>query len=139
MNAPSHYYKKRSNRKKSGKGIWIVFFLLGVFAVIIFRIAIADFSLSDFTMANGMPTSNTVYNISQQFVKPTMRSDNIVFASDGYEFAEKGDSVYIIRSYADVSLPNETQSREYFRVVLKYKGGVPSRKSSWEVLDMRSN
>ncbi|RCH55976.1 hypothetical protein DJ568_04285 [Mucilaginibacter hurinus] len=136
----THYTKKKQlENKKSHGGVWVVFVALGIFAVIIFRVASSGTSAMH--MFDGMPTSDGVYDVAKEFVRPTLRSDDAVFSDEGYQFADKGDSIYVIKSYAETPTGSGdgTRTKEFFKIILKYKGGTVSRKSNWEVLDLRSN
>ncbi|MEO6149781.1 MAG: hypothetical protein ABIN95_03805 [Mucilaginibacter sp.] len=135
----THYTKKKKlENKKAHGGVWMIFVLLALFAIIIFRVASSG-SASN-SMFNGLPTSDGVYEVAKEFVRPTLRSNNAEFSEEGYEFAQKTDSIYVIRSFAETPSGSGDGSltKESFRITMKYKGGTVSNKENWEVLDLRS-
>ncbi|RYZ97290.1 MAG: hypothetical protein EOP47_22045 [Sphingobacteriaceae bacterium] len=133
---PDNYFEiKTKDDKYARKGIWIVVLLL--IALIVVTVRFARSASSPISIFIGLPSSSEAYDVSKKFITPDIKGVNIKFA-DAYQFGKRTDSVYIIRSFIQNVYDNRP-GKLYFKVVLKYKGGQPTQKDNWEVLDVRFN
>jgi hypothetical protein len=124
--------EKREKRKDAKKIVWILGAMAVVFVMVITRFAIADgsYSLPD------PPTKELVYNIAKDFVRPTLKKGNVNFVTSGYKFTSQPDSVYVIRSSAEITDETGWSEKTYFEVVLKYRGGSAASRANWTVLNL---
>lgn len=127
----------RGHKQKARGGLWIVVILVALFSVIIFRFATTG--TAKISLFNGLPSSGQAYEMAQEFIRPTLHGSKVTFNDDGFQFGKKSDSVYVIKSFVETASANGEHSKQYFTVILKYKGGAISHKSNWELLDMSSN
>ncbi len=137
MESKDYHHLKNSKKGIARTGVWIIIALICLFGLVLYRFA--NSGREGESLLSRMPSSGQAYEVAQQFVRPALRSSKVHFADDGYEFGKKADSVYIIRSYAEVTDDNGDQSREYFRVIIKYNGGGATDKDNWELQDMNVN
>jgi len=137
MEQQKNYLSHKKQKKKSAqKVVWIILALAIVFIVIIAKIALSGEDNDVNTLFSGMPSSAEVYNISKQFVLPTLKGSGATFSEDGYEYGKKADSVFVIRSVAETKTSGGDPLKTNFEITLKYKGGIVSDENSWEVLNL---
>lgn len=126
-----YHQLKNAKGKTARLGVWLVIGLIILFGLILFR-----FTLSGSQKQNlfaGMPSKEDVYEAAKIIVKPSLKGDNVSFSDDGFEFGKRSDSVYVIRSYADVTAEDGSESRQYFNVTIKYNGGLAAKANNWEL------
>jgi len=127
--------EKREKKKAALKVIWIIGLMGVVFLVIVSRFAMAG---SDDTYDGG-PTNDDVYAMAKRFVRPTIKAANPEFQTSGYSFKTARDSVYVIRSYAEIKDDSGGSEKTNFEIVLKYKGGPIAIKDNWELLNLNED
>ncbi|RYY34512.1 MAG: hypothetical protein EOP46_13185 [Sphingobacteriaceae bacterium] len=128
--------KHVETKKRAKRTGWVVFALIGVFALIMIRFATSG-SVSD-SFFSSMPSKTDAYDMAKQFVRPSMRGADVDFA-DGFQFGKQGDSVYVIRSYAETQTGDDEKQRIDFSVIMKYNGGPAAFKNNWELQSMNVN
>ena len=139
MEQQRNYLSHKKQKKKSAvKAVWIILALAIVFIIIVAKFALSGDNDVN-TIFSGMPSSNEVYNISKQFVMPTLKGNGATFSEDGYEYGKKADSVFIIRSVVNTTTSNGDPLKTNFEITLKYKGGAVADEGSWEVLNLEEN
>ena len=114
----------------SGVVVIVVFILL--FILIIVRFAFTGDVQSIFS---GQPTHDDVYQIAKEYIKPTLKSANATFSDSEYEFGKEQDSVYIIKSHADL----DGGQRKNLETTLKFKGGAKNDQRNWEILNLNED
>ena len=118
------------------KGVWLLIVLALIFTLILLRFAFSDSRL-DFV--SKPPGSEDAYVVAKEFVKPTIKSSYIFFPETGYQCAQKPDSTFIIKSYAESKNRSGIKDITTFEISIKYIGGKTSDKTSWTVLDLTEN
>jgi hypothetical protein len=118
------------------KGVWLLVTLAIIFTVVLVRFAISG---TRFDFIDEPPDSEAAYTVAKQFVKPTIKSSYIYFPETGYQCAQKPDSTFIIKSYAESKNRAGVKDVTTFEISIKYIGGKTSDKSSWTVLDLSEN
>jgi len=118
------------------KGTFVLIILAIIFTVILVRFARSG-ARAD--ALNGTPDSDEAYTIAQEFIKPTIKSSHISFPESGYQCAQKPDSVFIIKSYAESKKQTGEKNITTFNITLRFNGGLVSDKKSWKLLDLTEN
>ena len=113
------------------KGVFVLIALALIFTAFIARFALSG-SRSDFL--NGAPDNDAAYSVAKQFVKPTIKYHKVVFPESGYQCAQKPDSVFIIKSYAEAKDEPGPKNITTFEITLKFIGGNVSDKNNWRLL-----
>jgi hypothetical protein len=134
--AKNYLSYKEGKKNFALKGVWVLVILAVVFAVILFRFALSNTQLEFSAHA---PDNDEAYAIAKQFIKPTIKSNSVSFPESGYQCAQKPDSVYIIKSYAESKGKTDAKNVITFEVTLKYKGGEVSAKENWILLNLNEN
>ena len=134
----SEHYLKNKAAKESFlmKGTVVLIVLAIIFIVFMARFAL---SYSKTDMLNTAPNSDIAYSIAKQLIRPTIKSHKVSFQEAGYQCAQKSDSVFIIKSYAESRDEQGPKSITTFEVSLKYLGGEISDKNNWKVLNLNEN
>lgn len=131
------YLKDKADKKRFFlKGIFILIALAAIFTVFMTRFALSG-SRKDFL--NDAPDDNDAYLVAKEFVKPTIKSREVFFPESGYQCAQKPDSVFIIKSYAEAKDQPGPKNVVTFQITLKFTGGKPSDKASWKMIGMDEN
>lgn len=130
------YLKEKQVKKKSAlKAVWLLVAFGVVFIFIVVKIANSN-SMSVF---NGLPDSDAAYAIAKVYIRPTVRSTNVVFSDDSYKFAKKSDSVYVIKSSYSAKDSNGESEITNFTISLRYRGGSAASEESWSMLDLNQD
>jgi hypothetical protein len=127
---------KEGKKKFAQKGVLLLIILAIIFATVLVRFAISD---TRFDFMKTAPGSADAYLIAKQFIKPTIKSKLIIFPEEGYQCAQKPDSVFIIKSYAESKSQPGTKNVTTFEITIKYNGGKVSSKESWTMLNLTEN
>lgn len=130
MNKDYHQLKKAKG-KTARLGVWVVIGLIMVFGLILFRFS--QSGSQNQKLFGGLPSKEDAYEVAKTIVKPSIKGDKIDFSDEGFEFGKRSDSVYVIRSYADVTANDGSENRQYFNVTLKYNGGLATKANNWEL------
>lgn len=115
-----------------------------IFLVIIattFTVALTRLALTGTTkeIVNNPPKNVDVYAIAKQFVKQDIRSSNIVFPETGYQFDQKADSTYTIKSYLESKNKSGEKMVTPFVITLKFFGGDALNKNRWKMTSLIKN
>jgi len=128
------YINEKNNKKKATlKFVWILIVFGILFAIIVARFALSG---SEEDLFSGAPSSDDVYNIAKEFVKPTLKGATADFSDSQYQFGQKQDSVYVIKSFVETPDGTGSNQRTNFEITLKYKGGLRTEERNWEVLNL---
>jgi len=128
------YINEKNNKKKATlKFVWILIVFGILFAIIVARFALSG---SEEDLFSGAPSSDDVYNIAKEFVKPTLKGATADFSDSQYQFGQKQDSVYVIKSFVQTKDNDGEDQKTNFEIILKYKGGSKSEQQNWEVLNL---
>jgi len=132
-----NYVKDKAVKKKMAKRYaWMAIVLFIAFAAIIAKFALAG-SLED--IVSGMPSSDDVYQIAKDYVRPTLRSPEAQFSDSEYQFGKKADSIYVIRSAVTTKGDGGQEQKTNFEVTLKYNGGDKSDQKNWELINIKED
>ncbi|GAA4913091.1 hypothetical protein [Mucilaginibacter defluvii] len=126
-----YHQLKKAKGKTARLGVWVVIGLIILFGLILFRFTLSGSQKQN--LFGGLPSKEDVYEAAKIIVKPSLKGDHVSFSDDGFEFGKRSDSVYVIRSYADVTAEDGSQSRQYFNVTIKYNGGLATKANNWEL------
>jgi len=124
---------KQSNKKSALKYVWILVAFGFIFILIVLKFAL---SASNRIVYSGLPNSDEVYAVAKEFITPTIKEPHPSFPDSKYDFAKKDDSVYVIKSYVITKDSSGENLKTDFEITLKYKGGVNTKKSNWELLNL---
>ncbi len=118
------------------KGLIAILALIVIFGVFVVRFALSG---SRDEMMNGAPGSDDAYKVAKQFIRPTIKYKNISFPETGYQCAEKPDSIFVVKSYAEAKGQPGSNSITSFEITLKFVGGNIGDKRNWRMLRMSEN
>jgi hypothetical protein len=134
MNA--YLQDKADKQRFFKKGMMVLVTLALIFSVFVTRFALSG-SKKDVTP--GVPDSEDAYFVAKQFIKPTIKNSNVSFPNDGYQCAQKPDSVFVIKSYAEAKDEPSSKNITSFEITLKFIGGNVADKRNWRMLDVTEN
>ncbi|WP_114938062.1 hypothetical protein [Mucilaginibacter endophyticus] len=130
--------EKHLKKKRAMKGVYAI-----VIAGVIFIFIMAKFAtsggISEVLSFSKAPTAEDAYKIATEFVTPTIRTGNISFPDNKYQFGKKADSIFIIKSYVLSKGSKGEMNRTNFEVLLKYNGGPKYLKKSWALVDINES
>ncbi|UOE46474.1 hypothetical protein MTO98_18910 [Mucilaginibacter sp. SMC90] len=130
------YLKEKQHKKKRAMtGVYIIIAIGVIFVFIMTKFATSG-GVSEILSFSKMPNADDAYKIATEFVTPTIRTGNISFPDDKYQFGKKADSVFIIKSYALSTGSKGETNRTNFEVILKYNGGPKYLKKNWALVDI---
>lgn len=130
------YLKEKNYKKKTAlTGLWVLLALGLVFIVVIIKFATSG-GKSDILSFTMFPNSDDAYLIAKQYISPTIRSGNLSFAEDRYQFAKKSDSVFVIKSFVTAIDDKGEKVKTNFNITLKYDGGSKTNMDNWTMVDM---
>ena len=128
-----NYVESKKARKKSAlKAVWVLVALSLIAIFILIKFAHTGIRLT----TSGLPTGDEAYEVAQDFVKATLRSDRVDFPGSGYQLAKRSDSVYVIRSVVEVTDEAGEKKTNNFKVVMEYKGGNQDEQKNWSLLNI---
>jgi hypothetical protein len=134
MQEAINYSIVRNHEKKVfEKMIWIMLPFAAIFVYVMIRFALSG---GEETLITSEITSNGVYDIAQDFVRPTLNGFGVKFSSEGFQYGKLHDSVYMIRSYVDTKNADNQEVETKFEITLKYHGGMSTDQSNWEVIKL---
>lgn len=134
--AKNYLTYKEGKKKFAQKGVVLLIALAIIFTVVLIRFAISD---TQFDFLKDVPDSEDAYFIARQFIKPTIKSASVYFPETGYQCAQKTDSVYIIKSYAESKNQSGVKTVVTFEITIKYNGGKVLSKENWAMLNLSEN
>ncbi|MCC8407930.1 hypothetical protein LJ707_03250 [Mucilaginibacter sp. UR6-1] len=126
-----YHQLKKAKGKTARLGVWIIIALIILFGLILVRFATSGSQSKN--LFGGMPSKQDAYEIAKIIVKPSLKGSNVKFSDEGFEFGKRSDSVYVIHSYADVTTDDNSQTRQYFNITMKYNGGLATKANNWEL------
>jgi hypothetical protein len=127
------YIAEKAEKKKSTRGaMWILLIFIILFTIVIIRIATR--SDSGGGLFGSMPSGDEAYEMAQDYLKPTIKSPDIEFTKDEYQYTEGGDSVYTVKSYYYTRNP---QIKTNFTIKMKYTGGVNTDQRNWDLISIK--
>ena len=132
-NKITYINEKKEKKTKALKFVWVIVVFALLFVVMMVRFALSGADDDIFTSA---PSSDDVYAIAKAFVTPTLKSTDPDFSDSQYQFGQKRDSVYIIKSFVEVRDKSGEPQKTNFEIILRYKGGSKSNQQNWEVLNL---
>jgi hypothetical protein len=128
------YIAEKAEKKKSTRGaMWILLIFIILFTIIIIRIATRSDSGNG--LFSSMPSGDEAYEMAQNYLKPTLRSPDIEFTRDAYQYTEAPDSVYTVRSFYYVG---NSRIKINFTVKMKYTGGVNTDQRNWDLISIKN-
>lgn len=113
-------------------GVAVLVILGLIFIFIVARFALTNNVADTFS---GAPSHDDVYSIAKDYVRPTLKSSDISFSDSEYEFGKEQDSVYVIKSHADLGSGQRTN----FEITLRFHGGAKNDQRNWEVLNLNED
>ncbi len=133
----SQEYINQKNQKTgiTKRGIIVLLIFVVLFLSVIFRFAIR----SDFGgFFNQLPSGDDAFEVSKDFVRPTLKAVDAHFAEDSYQYTKLSDSVYEVKSYFETNSNFQTAKTNY-DAVLKYKGGSNLNDRNWSLVKLQTN
>lgn len=128
------YLQTKKFKKKTAKnGVWFILVLAALFLFTLFKFASSG---GIGMLALGPPSSGEVYDMAKQFVKATTRSERVDFPESGFQFAQKTDSIYVVRSIMETTSQNGEKRTLNFKAILQFKGGRHDNMSNWSLLNI---
>jgi hypothetical protein len=130
------YLKDKRHKKKTAMiGAWMLAIFGIIFMMIVVKFATSGGS-SDMLTFTMFPSSDDAYQVAKQYISPTIKSGNLTFAEDHYQFAKKSDSVFVIKSYVTSIDKKGEKVKTNFRITLKYNGGPKAVQDNWTMIDV---
>ena len=129
---------KHLKKKRAMKGVYAIV-IVGVLFIFIMAKFATSGGVSDLVSFSKMPNADDAYQIAKEFVIPTIRTGNVAFPEDGYQFGKKSDSVYVIKSYVTSVDERGQKNRINFQMILKYNGGPKFLKKNWAMVDINES
>lgn len=130
-----NYVEGKATRKKSAKGAaWILIVLCIVFAIIVVKFAMNNGMVNFNT--SGLPSNDDAYDVAKSFVKSTVNAKSISFSSSGYQIAKKSDSVYVVKSAAEVTGETGDKKTTNYKVLMHYNGGKKDEQKNWSLMNI---
>ncbi len=126
---------RQVKRKTGAQALWLLMVFLLIAISVVIRLIITGDGKNGGTIS-GLPTSDDAYSAAKDIVAATVKSSTIDFNDSGYQFGKNSDSVYVVKSTADVKDANGERSTLNFKIVMKYNGGLPASPGSWSVVDI---
>jgi len=122
---------RKQEKKIFERLVWLMLPLIAAFVYVMIRFALSG---GEETIVSQEITSNGVFQIAQDFVRPTLSGFNAKFSTRGYEYGKLHDSVYMIRSYVDTKSTGDEDIETKFEITLKYNGGLSTNPDNWDVI-----
>lgn len=129
----SYVNNQQQKRDFAYKLIIFLIIIAGTFTVVLIRLAQSG---TNKEIVNNPPKKVDVYTIAKQFVKQNVRTTNIVFPESGYQFDQKADSTYTIKSYLESKDFNGQKTVTTFVITLKFLGGDVLKQNRWKLVSM---
>lgn len=128
-----NYVESKKARKRSAlKAVWVLVALSLIAIFILIKFAHTGIRLT----TSGLPTGDEAFDVAQDFVKATLRSDRVNFPDSGYQIAKRSDSVYVIRSVVEITDEAGEKKTNNFKVLMEYKGGKQDEPKNWNLLNI---
>lgn len=131
------YLKDKTAKKRFfQKGMVVLVALAVIFTVFLTRFALSG---SREALLNGAPGSEDAYKVAKLFVKSTIKSNDISFPESEYQCAQKPDSVFVIKSYAEAKNQPKPENVTPFEITLKFIGGAIADKRNWKLISINKD
>lgn len=131
---PKSYFNNQQQKKKFAYKLIILLIILAItFTVALIRLALSG---TNKEVVNNPPKNEDVYFIAKQFVKQTVKTPDAVFPETGYQFNQKTDSVYTIKSYLESRDQTGQKTVISFVITLQFFGGDALNKNRWRVVSL---
>jgi hypothetical protein len=129
-----HYIRHNAEKKNFlRKGLTVMVIIAMISTVFMTRYALSG---SRRDAVGNAPDYDDAYLMAQNFIRPTITSSDITFPQSGYQCAQKPDSVFIVKSYAEKKGKQAPQNITSFEITLKFTGGPVADKNNWKVIDL---
>jgi len=133
-NMTEHYIQNDAAKKNFfRKGSIVIAIAIGVSSIFMTRYALSG-SRKD--LSGNVPDYDDAYSIAKTYVRPTIKSSDIIFPVSGYQCAQKPDSVFVVKSYAQAKGAKDPKDITAFEITLKFNGGKVADKNNWKVIDL---
>lgn len=134
----SKSYLTNQEQKKRFANKLIIFLIIiaTTFTVALVRLALTGNTKE---IVNYPPKKVDVYLIAKQFVKQDVKSSNIDFPETGYQFDQKTDSTYTVKSYLESRNKTGEKTITPFVITLKFFGGDALNKNRWKLISLIKN
>ena len=128
------YVNNQQQKKKFAYKLIIFLIILAIF----FTFVLIRFARSGTNeeIVNNPPKNEDVYTIAKQFVKQNVKTANIVFPETGYQFDQKTDSTYTIKSYLESKDTRGEKTVTSFVITLQFFGGDALNKKRWKMVSL---
>ena len=124
---------KAVKKKKAKKAVWL---LAGLGLIFIFVIAKFAQSAGLRLSTGGLPSGSEAFEVSKNFVRATVRSNQIEFPASGFQFGKRSDSVYVVRSVVELGSDNGGKKTVNFKILMQYHGGKQDEFKNWSLLNI---
>jgi hypothetical protein len=129
-----HYIQHNAEKKNFlRKGLTVMVIIAMISTVFMTRYALSG---SRKYVSDNVPDYDDAYLMAKTFIRPTIKSSDITFPESGYQCAQKPDSVFIVKSYAEKKGNQTPKNITAFEITLKFTGGRVADKSNWKVIDL---
>lgn len=131
------YKAQKAEKKKTGqKALWLLIVLLVIVVAMVVKIMFAN-DLKAGGGFSGMPSSDEAFTVAKELIRPTLKSSSATFNDSHYQFGKGAtDSVYVIQSTVDTRDASNDKVTMKFKIVLKYRGGEPSKTKNWDLVNL---
>ena len=131
---PKSYVSNQQQKKKFAYKLIIFLIIIATtFTVVLIRLARGGATKE---IVNNPPKNVDVYTIAKQFVKQEVKNSNISFPETGYQFNQKADSTYTIKSYLESRDQSGHSTVTSFVITLKFLGGDALNKKRGTMVSM---
>jgi hypothetical protein len=129
-----HYIQNDAAKKDFfKKGLIVLVIIAAISTIFMTRYALSG-SRKD--PSGKVPDYDDAYTMAKTFIRPTIKWPDITFPASGYQCAQKPDSVFIVKSYAEAKGQKNPQNITSFEITLKFTGGNVGDKDNWKVIDL---
>ena len=132
------YVAEKAAKKQSTKQVmWMLLIVVILLGIIMVRLALRLGSKGEFY--SSMPSGNDALSIAKDYIRPTLKSPDVDFADEDFQYTKTNDSVYTINSYFLTSFNNQQKVKTNFMVKMKYNGGTVSSDKNWSLLNLNEH
>ena len=129
-----NYANTQQQKKKFAYKLIIFLIVIAVtFSIVLIRLARSGTGKE---VVNNPPKNEDVYTIAKQFVKLDVKIPNAVFPETGYQFNQKSDSTYTIKSYLESKDQKGIKTVTSFVITLQFFGGDALNISRWKMVSL---
>jgi len=129
----SYVNNQQQKKKFAYKLIIFLIILAFTFTFALIRLALSG---TNKEVVNNPPKNEDVYAVAKQFVKENVKANNIVFPETGYQFDQKTDSTYTIKSHLESKDQNGQKTVTSFVITLQFFGGDALNKKRWKMVNL---